>query len=42
MRAAVPAFLETFGGYTIDPGGLAWKENTTLRGPTTLKVRREP
>jgi len=42
MRAAVPAFLETFGDYTIDPDGLAWKESTTLRGPTTLKVRREP
>jgi len=40
MRVAVPALLESFGEYTIDPDGIAWKQSTTLRGPTTLKVQR--
>jgi len=40
MRVAVPAFLESFGDYAIDPDSLAWKQSTTLRGPTTLKVQR--
>ncbi|MFN3217359.1 MAG: cytochrome P450 [Acidimicrobiales bacterium] len=40
MRAAVPAFLDRFGAYTVDPASLTWKQSNTLRGPTTMRVRR--
>ncbi|MDX2381352.1 MAG: cytochrome P450 [Acidimicrobiia bacterium] len=41
MRTAIPAFLDSFGDYTINRSSLAWKQSTTLRGPTTLEVERE-
>jgi cytochrome P450 len=42
MRAALPAFLDRFGDYTVDPASLTWKQSNTLRGPTTMRVRRGP
>lgn len=42
MRAAVPAFLDSFGDYTISPSSPTWKPSNTLRGLTGLTVRREP
>ncbi len=42
MRAAIPAFLNSFDNHTIAPDGVAWKQSTTLRGPTTLTIEREP
>lgn len=41
MRVAIPALLDSFGDYTIDRSSTTWKQSTTLRGPTTLKVQRE-
>ncbi len=41
MKVAVPAFLESFGDYTIDPDAAIWKQSNTLRGITELTVRRE-
>ena len=40
MRVAIPAFLESFGDYTVIPDSIEWKQSTTLRGPKALKVRR--
>jgi len=40
MRVAVPAFLDSFGDYRIDPGSLIWKQSNTLRGLNQLRVRR--
>lgn len=40
MRVAVPAFLDSFGDYTVDADGIVWKRSTTLRGPTSMTVRR--
>ena len=39
-RVALPAFLEAFGDYTVDLDAAVWKRSHTLRGPTSLKVRR--
>lgn len=41
MRIALPAFLESFGDYTIDQNAITWKQSTTLRGLTKLRVQRE-
>lgn len=40
MRIAVPAFVQAFGDYTVDPDEVEWKRSHTLRGPTRLVVRR--
>ncbi len=42
MRIAIPAFLDAFGDYTIDPDGIEWRRSHTLRGPTRLIVHRGP
>lgn len=41
MRAAVPAFVNSFGDYTISPSSPIWKQSNTLRGLTKLTVHRE-
>ncbi len=41
MRVAIPALLDSFGDYTITPASTTWKQSTTLRGPTTLRVERK-
>lgn len=42
MRVAIPAFLDAFGDYTVDPDDIEWKRSHTLRGPTRLVVHRGP
>lgn len=42
MRAAIPAFLDSFGDYAIDPDAVTWKQSNTLRGVARLTVQREP
>ena len=39
-RVALPAFLNSFGDYTIDLDAATWKRSHTLRGPLSLRVRR--
>jgi cytochrome P450 len=39
-RIAIAAFLDAFGDYTIDLDSATWKCSHTLRGPTSLTVRR--
>jgi cytochrome P450 len=39
-RVALPAFLASFGDYTIDLVTAKWKRSHTLRGPVSLQVRR--
>ncbi len=39
-RVALPAFLASFGDYTVDLGTATWKRSHTLRGPLSLQVRR--
>jgi cytochrome P450 len=39
-RVALPAFLASFGDYTIDLATANWKRSHTLRGPLSLQVRR--
>jgi len=41
MRVAIPALLDSFGDYTTDRSSTTWKQSTTLRGPTSLRVERE-
>lgn len=41
MRVARPAFLNTFGDYSIDHHSVGWKQSTTLRGPTNLRIHTE-
>lgn len=41
MKAAIPAFLDSFGDYTIGPDSPVWKQSNTLRGITELTVSRE-
>ena len=38
MRVALPALLDAFGDYTIDDNTTTWKQSTTLRGPTHLRI----
>lgn len=39
-RVGIPAFLGAFGDYTVDLGAATWKRSHSLRGPTSLTVRR--
>ncbi len=41
MRVAVPALLESLGDYAVDHDSMIWKQSTTLRGLTAMRVRRE-
>lgn len=41
MRVAVPAFLESFGDYTVVPDAVDWRQSHMLRGPTMMRIRRE-
>lgn len=41
MSAAIPAFLDSFGDYSIDPDAVKWKQSNTLRGITRLPLQRE-
>jgi cytochrome P450 len=38
MRVALPALLDAFGDYSIDDTAITWKQSTTLRGPTHLRI----
>jgi pimeloyl-[acyl-carrier protein] synthase len=38
MRVALPALVDAFGDYTIDHDTVTWKQSTTLRGPTHLRI----
>ncbi len=40
MNVALPALLDAFGDYTIDHETAIWKQSTTLRGPTHLRIHR--
>lgn len=39
-KVALPAFLSSFGDYTVDLGTANWKRSHTLRGLLSLSVRR--
>ncbi len=38
LRIALPAILERFGDYTIDPETVTWKTSLAFRSPTRLPV----
>ena len=40
LRVAIPAFLEAFGDYQLDPARTVWKRSLSVRGPTVLPVTR--
>jgi len=40
LRVAIPAFLDAFGDYTVDPAATKWKRSLSVRGPTVLPVTR--
>lgn len=40
LRIALPAIVEEFGDYTIDDEQIEWKQLSTFRGPTTLRIER--
>ncbi len=41
LRVAIPAFLDAFGDYDIDPLTTKWKHSLTLRGPKEMPVGRQ-
>ncbi len=41
LQIALPAIVEEFGDYTIDPDEVTWKQLSNFRGPTTLRVTRQ-
>ncbi len=40
LRVALPAIVDEFGDYTIDRADVTWKQLSTFRGPTRLRVTR--
>ena len=40
LRVTLPAIVDAFGDYTIDPNDVAWKTSLAFRSPTRLPVRR--
>jgi cytochrome P450 len=40
LRVTLPAIVDAFGDYTIDPNDLAWKTSLAFRSPNRLPVRR--
>ncbi len=40
MRVAIPAFLDAFGDYQINPASNHWKRSLSVRGPTSLPISR--
>jgi cytochrome P450 len=40
LRIAVPAFLEAFGDYRLNPATTEWKRSLSMRGPTVLPITR--
>lgn len=40
MKVAIPAFLESFGDYELNPATTSWKRSLSVRGPTVLPITR--
>jgi pimeloyl-[acyl-carrier protein] synthase len=40
LRVAIPAFLEAFGDYQLNPATTKWKRSLSMRGPTVLPITR--
>jgi cytochrome P450 len=40
LRVAIPAFLDAFGDYQLNPATTEWKRSLSMRGPTVLPITR--
>ena len=40
LRVAIPAFLDAFGDYELNPEATCWKRSLSVRGPTVLPITR--
>ena len=40
LRVAIPAFLEAFGDYEVNPATTKWKRSLSVRGPMVLPITR--
>jgi cytochrome P450 len=41
LRVAIPAFLDAFGHYQLNPTTDTWRRSLSVRGPTALRLSRE-